>query len=235
MSTSVPTSLRPGEQMTDEALARKNTPVWSGFVDYFPLAMQEVARLSWVGNEQHNPGTELHWDREKSGDERDAMMRHLIDAGTIDSDGVRHSTKAAWRAMANLEKELEDAEEVACDPLPPYDMPSEAQEAETSLDEPSAKNGWKMTRPIAYDDACDGHGMPEGKDIRNPGLDYTDAPVDAEGWHCPRCAYLENKIDRHECRDHNETRKNFYAYLHNYQQYFHFMRWEIQRLRRDKV
>lgn len=34
-------------------------------------------------------------------------MRHLVDAGTLDTDGIRHSTKVAWRALANLQKELE--------------------------------------------------------------------------------------------------------------------------------
>jgi hypothetical protein len=32
-----------------------------------------------------------------------------MEAGTIDDDGIRHSTKIAWRALANLEKELENA------------------------------------------------------------------------------------------------------------------------------
>ena len=33
--------------------------------------------------------------------------RLLIEAGTIDTDGVRHSAKVAWRALANLQKEIE--------------------------------------------------------------------------------------------------------------------------------
>jgi hypothetical protein len=49
----------------------------------------------------------MHWDRSKSGDELDALARHLIDAGTVDTDGIRHSTKVAWRALANLQKEIE--------------------------------------------------------------------------------------------------------------------------------
>ena len=95
--------------LTTDATERKASPVYSGFVKYFPLAMVEVARCSKAGNDQHHPGTPLHWDRSKSGDELDACMRHLMEAGTIDTDGVRHSAKAAWRAMANLEKELEAA------------------------------------------------------------------------------------------------------------------------------
>lgn len=90
-----------------DAQERKNIPVYSGFVKYFPLAMIAVAELSKKGNDQHNPGKPLHWDRSKSGDETDALMRHLLEAGTIDTDGIRHSAKVAWRAMANLEKELE--------------------------------------------------------------------------------------------------------------------------------
>ena len=86
---------------------RKQSPVTTGFLDYFPLAVMEIARCSAVGNEQHNPGAALHWDRAKSGDEADALVRHLMERGTMDSDGIRHTTKAAWRAMALLQKELE--------------------------------------------------------------------------------------------------------------------------------
>ena len=93
--------------MKDEAQKRKETPIKSGVLDYFPDAIADVARVSYVGNEQHNPGSPLHWDRSKSGDELDALSRHLMDAGTIDSDGMRHSAKVAWRALANLQKEIE--------------------------------------------------------------------------------------------------------------------------------
>ena len=95
----------------NNAEKRKATPVYRGVIKYFPLALQEVARCSFIANEQHNPGTEMHWDRAKSGDELDALARHLIDAGTFDDDGIRHSAKVAWRALANLEKELEKANE----------------------------------------------------------------------------------------------------------------------------
>ena len=89
---------------------RKEYPVYSGLVKYFPKALMEVANCSFKGQEQHNPNLPLAWDRSKSGDELDALMRHLIDVGTIDTDGVRHSAKVAWRALANLEKELEENE-----------------------------------------------------------------------------------------------------------------------------
>lgn len=87
---------------------RKATPIFSGVLQYFPDAIREVARCSFIANEQHNPGTPMHWDRSKSGDELDALTRHLMEAGTIDDDGIRHSTKIAWRALASLQKELEN-------------------------------------------------------------------------------------------------------------------------------
>ena len=89
------------------AKQRKETPVYSGVLKYFPDAIMEVAKVSYIGNEQHHKGEPLHWDRNKSTDELDALTRHLIEAGKIDKDGMRHSAKVAWRALANLQKELE--------------------------------------------------------------------------------------------------------------------------------
>ncbi len=95
--------------LPSDPLARKEIPVATGFIDFFPDAIAAVAALSKVGNDQHNPGKPLHWDRSKSGDEADTLMRHFLDRGTYDTDGVRHSTKVAWRALALLQKELEAA------------------------------------------------------------------------------------------------------------------------------
>ncbi len=86
---------------------RKKIPIYTGLIKYFPDAVAEVARVSLIGNQQHHPDKPLHWDRNKSTDELDALARHLVEAGKIDSDGVRHSAKVAWRALANLQKELE--------------------------------------------------------------------------------------------------------------------------------
>lgn len=97
----------PRLSLPTDAGARKRIPVATGFCDYFPRAIAAVAAVSIAGNEQHNPGKPLHWDRSKSGDEADALMRHFLERGKIDSDGQRHSSKLAWRAMALLEKELE--------------------------------------------------------------------------------------------------------------------------------
>jgi len=88
---------------------RKETPVFSGVLAYFPNAIKEVAKCSFAGQQQHNPEKPLAWDRSKSGDELDALSRHLLDhsINPIDEDGIRHITKVAWRALAFLEKELE--------------------------------------------------------------------------------------------------------------------------------
>jgi hypothetical protein len=91
-----------------KAKDRKQRPVYSGVLKYFPDAIMEVAFVSYIGNAQHHPEKELHWDRNKSTDELDALMRHLLLAGTMDTDGVRHSAKVAWRALANLQKEIEN-------------------------------------------------------------------------------------------------------------------------------
>ena len=98
------------KKTSTEAERRKGIPVYSGFIKYFPRAILEVARLSKIANDQHNPGTELHWDRNKSGDELDSLCRHMIDDifDDLDTDDVLHLTKVAWRGMANLEKKLEE-------------------------------------------------------------------------------------------------------------------------------
>ena len=92
-----------------DAKGRKAVPVYTGFVKYFPDAIVAVAELSAVANEQHNPGQPVHWAKEKSTDEKDALMRHLIDDVNTpyDTDGIMHATKVAWRAMANLQRLLD--------------------------------------------------------------------------------------------------------------------------------
>ena len=90
-----------------DAAGRKKYPVATGALDYFPDAIAAISNLSYIGNEQHNPGQPLHWARNKSTDEADTMMRHFLQRGTLDTDGVRHSVKMAWRALALLQRELE--------------------------------------------------------------------------------------------------------------------------------
>lgn len=89
--------------------ARKDIPL-AAVLDYFPDALMEIALLIKAGNDQHNPGEPIYWNRDKSGDEADALLRHFVERGTIDTDGRRHSGKTAWRSLALLQKEIEEQE-----------------------------------------------------------------------------------------------------------------------------
>jgi len=95
-------------KVDNKAVLRKNTPVFSGVLKYFPNALKAVARASKAGNDQHHPDKPLHWDMSKSSDEYDAMIRHLLDhqENPVDDDNVLHLTKVAWRALAGLERYL---------------------------------------------------------------------------------------------------------------------------------
>ena len=115
--------LNPTPKATDRATTlpndgagRKTYPVASGVMDYFPDALVAVSNVSYRGNEQHNPGSPLHWDRSKSTDEADTMLRHFLQRGTRDTDGTRHSAKMVWRALAILQKEIE--KDMAQEPKP---------------------------------------------------------------------------------------------------------------------
>jgi len=91
------------------AKERKDMPIARGVLDYFPDAVAAVAHVSKVGNDQHNPGQPMHWAKGKSSDHADCIVRHLIERGKLDTDGLRHTAKAAWRALALLQTEIEEA------------------------------------------------------------------------------------------------------------------------------
>lgn len=88
---------------------RKSCPIATGVLDYFPDAIRAIARVSFIGAKQHELAT-VRWDRSKSTDEADALIRHFLERGTVDVDGVPHSAKMAWRALALLQKEIESFE-----------------------------------------------------------------------------------------------------------------------------
>lgn len=93
-----------------DAAARKRIPVFSGFMAYFPRAIAEVAKISFEGNEQHHPGSPLHWDKSKSKDHLDALARHLIDSLDGEHCSIHALAQVAWRALAELETRLENAD-----------------------------------------------------------------------------------------------------------------------------
>lgn len=112
----------------EDSAERKTYPVYSGLVQYFPAAMAAVARHSYLGNEKHNPGQSLHHDRAKSGDEADALLRHLMEADYV---GM------AWRALSLLQKHLE-AQGAPIAPAARNVAAIAAQDALVALDETPA-------------------------------------------------------------------------------------------------
>lgn len=94
-----------------DSATRKGIPMAEGLLYYFPAALAAVAAVSKAGNDKHNPGQPMHHARGKSMDHADCIIRHLCDSGTIDpEDGLRHTAKVAWRALALLQEELEREE-----------------------------------------------------------------------------------------------------------------------------
>lgn len=110
MTVTVPKLARPSSkvQITSDAAERKKLPLGTGVLDYFPDALLAVARVSYAGNEQHNPGQPLHWSKGKSTDHYDTMLRHGLERFDLDSDGQRHAAKMCWRALAFLQTLIEE-------------------------------------------------------------------------------------------------------------------------------
>ena len=81
---------------------RKAIRIYDGFMKYFPDAIIEVTKCSCRGNEQHHKDDPLWWDKTKSKEELNSMMRHLIEAQETNS--IDDWARVAWRAMANLQR-----------------------------------------------------------------------------------------------------------------------------------
>jgi hypothetical protein len=104
------------------AKERKHRPMYRGLLAYFPNALELVSNVSDVGNIQHNgPDAPLYWDKTKSSDEPDALLRHLkeySEGKEFDDDGVPVLAKVCWRALAFLQREI-DKERAAGTYVPP--------------------------------------------------------------------------------------------------------------------
>jgi hypothetical protein len=123
---------------------RKLYPITEGLLDYFPDACAEVAYVSFVGNEKHNPGEALHHARGKSMDHANCIARHLLDRGEVEEITlrgkvykIRHSAALAWRALALLQEELEREHGLGLPRAAKEDGPCESSSAveETSTTE----------------------------------------------------------------------------------------------------
>jgi len=92
---------------------RKEYPIYAGLVCYFGDALAEVANLSFKGNQQHHPEKPLHWDKSKSTDSRDALMRHIFDMERANK-ALDHETefeeakRVAWRGLENLQRLIDN-------------------------------------------------------------------------------------------------------------------------------
>lgn len=96
--------------MPEDAAARKQTPIATGVLGYFPDALAEVAKVSYIGNDKHNPGQPLHWARGKSTDQLDAAVRHIVDylkGMRSDASGNVVLAQAAWRILAQCQLDCE--------------------------------------------------------------------------------------------------------------------------------
>lgn len=89
-----------------DSAVRKTFPMAAGLLDYFPDALAEVSKISYLGNQKHNPGEPMHHARGKSMDHADCIIRHLVGRGGFDGE-LRESAALAWRALALLQEELE--------------------------------------------------------------------------------------------------------------------------------
>src|SRR6516225_4513546 len=76
---------------------RKQYPLCAGVLWYFMNALLRVAHVSWLGNQQHNPGQPLHWARGKSTDQVDCILRHLAE---YDPNDMSAESEAAIGAVA---------------------------------------------------------------------------------------------------------------------------------------
>lgn len=99
---------------------RKALPVYTFLTEYFPLAFLEVVRVAVAGDKQHlnNPGSSpIRWAREKSTDQMNTALRHIMDYGAgvrYDADGRAHLAKAIWRLSAQLQLDEERARGMHC-------------------------------------------------------------------------------------------------------------------------
>ncbi len=137
---------------TDSAV-RKTIPIYRGFIKPFGEAMAAVAQLTAVATKQHHPDGGVWWDKSKSIDELDALLRHMVDDASDplsrDAEGVLHAVKIGWRAMANLQR-LADSGVNIFAVTPPTDAEEDAA-ADDLVDE--GEELWRATKKFAMREA----------------------------------------------------------------------------------
>ena len=107
---------------------RKNTPVFKMRTKYFPKALREVTKVCVANNVRYNPDKEpadINWARDKSKDQLGSLDRHITEravdgkifeaidpaiAAKVGFDRIYVMAEAAWRALAQLELDIEAEE-----------------------------------------------------------------------------------------------------------------------------
>ena len=108
---------------------RKNTPVFKMRTRYFPKALREVTKVCVANNVRYNPDKEpadINWARGKSADQLGSLDRHITEravdgkifedidpaiAEKVGFDKIYVMAEAAWRALAQLELDIEAHED----------------------------------------------------------------------------------------------------------------------------
>jgi len=107
---------------------RKNTQVFKMRTRYFPKALREVTKVCVANNVRYNPDREpadINWARDKSKDQLGSLDRHITErevdgkvfeaidpaiAAKVGFDRIYVMAEAAWRALAQLELDIEAME-----------------------------------------------------------------------------------------------------------------------------
>lgn len=111
----------PRPSLPEDDATRATYPMADGCLDYFPNALAEVSKISFEGNQKHNPGEPMHWNRGKSLDHRNKIIRHTVESKGDSELAIYHAAQAAWRCLAHLQQMIE---RVRGAPLSPGSRPA---------------------------------------------------------------------------------------------------------------
>lgn len=87
--------------LPEDSSKRKEYPLYRGLFQLFPHALAAISHHTYINCRKHlgsdTPEGTIGWDKSKSPDELDAMLRHMLEEDWVST---------AWRALGNLEREL---------------------------------------------------------------------------------------------------------------------------------
>ena len=91
---------------------RKTNYIYS-ILEFFPDAIRAMGDVIGAGQTQHIDGATSSpvWDKSKSNQHMQSLSRHLVDYASgidKDDDGTPHLAKIAWRALAQLQTDIDN-------------------------------------------------------------------------------------------------------------------------------